>query len=87
MIFLVSKILLLDVIIKTPSSVQNCHEVNQSWTLPIETEEIPTDFKWIFKDSLDTCLSVKMWRLNKTPVSGRLPWRNFFSLLKKDDAQ
>ena len=23
------------VIIKTPSSVQNCHEVNQSWTLPI----------------------------------------------------
>ena len=23
------------VIIKTPSSGQNCHEVNQSWTLPI----------------------------------------------------
>ena len=23
------------VIFKTPSSVQNCHEVNQSWTLPL----------------------------------------------------
>ena len=27
------------VIIKTPSSGQNCHEVNQSWTLPIEGQE------------------------------------------------
>ena len=36
-IILVSKIrlLILCVIIKTPSSVQNCHEVNQSCTLPI----------------------------------------------------
>ena len=33
--FFLCKILLFGVIIKTPSSEQNCHEVNQSWTLPI----------------------------------------------------
>ena len=30
-----TRFLIIYVIIKTPSSVQNCHEVNQSCTLPI----------------------------------------------------
>ena len=39
MIFFLCKIRLFGVIIKTPSSGQNCHEVNQSWTLPINLIE------------------------------------------------
>ena len=35
MIFFYVKFFFFGVIIKTPSSGQNCHEVNQSWTLPI----------------------------------------------------
>ena len=33
------RFLILCIIIKTPSSVQNCHEVNQSWTLPIHSAD------------------------------------------------
>ena len=40
MIFFLCKIRLFGAIIKTPSSGQNCHEVNQSWTLPIDIGRI-----------------------------------------------
>ena len=46
------------VIIKTTSSVQNCHEVNQNWTLPILELKI-VNFHTVWNSNIDKTVTKK----------------------------
>ena len=41
------KVKFFDAIIKTPSSGQNCHEVNENWTLPIPLMAIQASLRYL----------------------------------------
>ena len=64
--------MILCVTIKTPSSVQNCHEVNQSWTLPIQmtpsmpfkSQVLSTSLAWLGLSVMSTCDSIWHFRNN-----------------------